>query len=103
MKPSQIVTFVVDKNLDIANHFIAINAYKRNKDRGFKQNTNITIENILKLLSQEEIVIEIEKIIEKYYQKEEKLVSLANDINDEWIKIEKDFIHKLETVHKFSQ
>ena len=30
----QIVKFVVDKELDIANHFIALNSYKRNRDTG---------------------------------------------------------------------
>ncbi len=98
---NQIVTFVVDKDIDIANHFIGLNAYKRNKDRGFQQNTNSTAENLLKLNSDEERKLEIEKSIEPYYKKEEKLVSLVQDINDAWIKIEKDFIHKLENVHKF--
>ncbi len=101
MKSSQIITFVIDKNLDIANHFIAINAYKGRKERGFKQNKNEHLENLLKLSSQEKVRIEIERSIEQYYKKEEKLVSLAYDINEEWMKIEKNFIHKLETVHKF--
>ena len=101
MKSAQIVKFVIDKELDIANHFVGINAYKRNMDRGFEQRKKINVENLLKLSSQDEVRTEIEKTVEPYYGKMEKLNSLVNDINSEWVKIEKDFIHKLETVHKF--
>ena len=101
MKSLQIVTFVVDKDLDIKNHFIALKAYERNKDRGFTQNKEEISENLLKLTSNEEVRIQIEKFIEQYYKKEEKLFSLVNDINEEWIKIERDVISKLETIHKF--
>jgi hypothetical protein len=108
MKSLQVVTFVVDKDLDIKNHFIALKAYKRNKDRGFTQNKEESSENLLKLvhsenfdMKNENILVQIEKSIEQYYKKEEKLFSLANDINKEWVKIEKDFISKLEEIHKF--
>lgn len=100
-KSSQIVIFIVDKDLDIKNHFIALNAYKRNKDRGILQNKEESSENLLKLTSDEEIRTQIEKSIEQYYKQKDKLLSLADDINKEWIKIEKDVIKKLEIVHKF--
>jgi hypothetical protein len=102
MKQSQIITFVIDKDLDIKNHLIALKAYKRNKDRGFTQNREESSENLLKLASDEDIKTEIEKSIEPYYKRKEKLLSLTDDINKEWIKIEKDVIHKLEVIHKFS-
>jgi hypothetical protein len=35
MKSSQIVTFVVDKDLDIKNHLIGFDVYKRNKEKIF--------------------------------------------------------------------
>jgi hypothetical protein len=108
MKSFQIVTFVVDKNLDIKNHFIALKAYKRNKDRGFMQNKEESSENLLKLVRSEDfdmedenIRVQIEKSIEQYYKKENKLFSIVDDINKEWIKIEKDVIQKLEEIHKF--
>jgi hypothetical protein len=108
MKSPQIITFVVDKDLDIKNHFFALRAYKRNKDRGFTQNREESSEKLLKLTSDEEIRMddknirmEIEKSIEFYYKQKERLLSLADDINKEWVKIEKDVIHKLEVIHKF--
>ncbi len=100
-KPSQVVKFVIDKDLDIKNHFIALDAYKINKERGISQIKEEGSENLLKLNSNKEIQAEIEKTIEPYYRQQEKLLSLADDINKEWIKIEKDVIHKLETIHKF--
>jgi len=100
-KPSQIVIFVVDKDLDIENHFIALMQYNKNKERGITQIKDENLENLLKLTSDEERKIQIEKIIEPYYIQKEKLLSITDDINREWIKIEKDYIHKLESVHGF--
>ena len=97
----QIVKFVVDKELDIANHFIALNSYKRNREKGFQQYKNDFLEKLSVLTSEDEIRNEIEKYIEIYYKQENKLISLVEDINEEWAKIEKDFIQKLEEVHKF--
>jgi len=102
MESTQLITFVIDKNLDIANHIIALNSYRRNKERGFKQYKNDSIENLLNFKSEEEIKVEIEKSIEQYYKKETTLISLVNDVNEEWIKIEKAFISKLEKIHKFT-
>jgi hypothetical protein len=101
MESSQIVTFVIDKNLDIASHFIALNSYKRNKEREFQQNKDNNLENLSKLVSQEEVQVEIEKSIDQYYKKEEKLLSLARDVNEEWAKIEEGFVRRLEAIHKF--
>ena len=98
----QIVTFVIDKELDITNHFIGINSYKQKRDRNFQQNKNETIEKLLLLNSRDEQRAEIIKSIEKYYVKTNKLEAIAQDINTEWSKIEKDFISQLEKVHKFS-
>lgn len=99
--PNQIVTFVVDKELDIKNNLTTFNFYKRNKERGFQQRLDENFEKYLKLASEEEIRSEIEKNIKSLYEKEGKLLSLADDINKEWIKIEGAFISKLEKVYKF--
>lgn len=37
MKSPQIITFVVDRNLDIKNHLISFETYKRNKEKDFPQ------------------------------------------------------------------
>lgn len=100
-KTSQIITFVIDKDLDIKNHFFALNAYKQIKNRGISQAIEQSSENLLTLTSDEKIKVQIEKSIEQYYKQEEKLQSLADDINNEWVKIEKDVIRKLEIIHKF--
>lgn len=100
-KQTQIVTFVIDKDLDIQNQLIALDAYKRDKKRGVLLYKNNFLEELSTLTSKEEIISEIEKSIEKYYKKENKLLSLVDDINKEWVKIEKDFINNLEIIHKF--
>lgn len=98
---SQIVTFVVDKKLDISSHLIALNSYKQNLGKNLGQARESNLENLSKLTLPEDIQSEIEKIIDPYYKKEEKLLSLARDINEEWVKIEEGFILKLEEIHKF--
>ncbi|MEI6479935.1 MAG: hypothetical protein WCO12_00215 [bacterium] len=100
MKQTQIVQFVVDKDIDIANYYIGINSYKRIKAQGFSQYKNENLEKFSEL-SEIEVQAEIEKRIERYYSQEEKLLSLAEDINNEWMKIEEEFIERLEKVHKF--
>ena len=95
----QIVKFLIDKKLDIVNHFIGLDSYKRNIDRGFQQTKNEKYEKLLKLTRAQQNN-EIENSISGYYKNENKLNSLAEDINNEWVKIEKDFIKKLEDVHK---
>jgi len=101
MTNSPIVTFVVDKELDIANYFAGFNGYKHNKEIGFEQTQNDLYEKILKSTSQEEARAEVAKSIEKYYEKGDKLISIAEDINKEWSKMESEFIKKLEEVHGF--
>lgn len=100
MDSSPIVTFVVDKELEIANYLIGLSSYKRNKESGFPQMKNDFVEKLSLLTSYDEIRSEIEKHIEKYYRQKEKLQSLVIDINNEWQKIEKKFIEKLEKVHE---
>lgn len=97
MKSPQKILFVVDKELDIKNHFIGLNSYKKHN---FQQK-NERIEKLLKLDSKKAIRKEIEKFIEQFYKKEDKLDSLVKDVNNEWTKIEKAFFLKLEAVHKF--
>ena len=92
----QIVKFVIDKKLDIINHFIGLNSYKRNIDRGFQQQKNEKYEKLLKLSTVQQNE-EIENNISRYYKNEIKLNSLADDINNEWINT---FIKKMEDVHK---
>lgn len=94
-----IVKFAVDKKLDIVNHFIGLNSYKRNAEIGFQQSKNEKFERLLKLTPTQQNE-EIESGIGRYYKNETKLNSLADDINAEWIKIEEDFIKRLENVHK---
>jgi hypothetical protein len=102
MKSSQIVNFVVDKDLDIKNHLIGFDTYKRNKENSFPQFKNERIENlILRNATKEEIIADIEKSMERYYKNKDKLISLTQDINKEWVKIEEKFIKKLEEIHKF--
>lgn len=98
----QIVKFVIDRELDIENYFIGLSSYKRNKEQGFPQFKNDKYENLFKLGSQQEIRKEIERSIEGIYKKKDKLNILIDDLNNEWVKLENDFIKKLEEVHKNS-
>ncbi len=100
MSKKQIVTFIVDKELDLENHLIALNSYKKSKNRVFIQKEYDLLEKLSKL-SIEEVKIEIQKNVETHYQNPEKLISLAKEINEEWIKIEEKIISKLEEIHKF--
>ena len=68
----QIVKFVIDKKLDIINHFIGLNSYKRNIDRGFQQQKNEKYEKLLKLSTVQQNE-EIENNISRYYKNEIKL------------------------------
>lgn len=101
MTKPQIVTFVVDKELDITNYFAGFSRYKRNKEIGFEQTVNELYEKALLSTSQEEARAEVAKSIEKNYEKRDKLISIAEDINKEWSKMEGEFIKKLEEVHGF--
>jgi len=94
------IIFVIDKKLDVVNHLIGLNAYKRNKERNFQQNKNETYEKYLLLNDEIKIKAEIEKSIQPIYEKKYQLDSLAEDINNAWVKIEGAFIKKLEEVHK---
>lgn len=95
----QIVKFVIDKKLDIANHFAGLSSYRRGIARGSQQTKIENYEKLLKL-SESQQNEEIENRINRYYKDESKLNSLADDINNEWVKIEGDFIKKLEDVYK---
>lgn len=96
----QIVKFVIDKNLDIQNHLIGLDTYK-NKTHSRAQQKNEKM-NILLKLSKSKQKISIAKDIAKYYSlaKKKYLDSITADINREWLKIEKDFLIKLEKIHK---
>lgn len=98
----QIVKFVIDKNLDIANHLIGLETYK-NKVHSRAQQTNERFDNLLKLPKSKQKTA-ISKDIKKYYTplKNKFLNSVVADINKEWLKIEKDFLTKLEKIHKKS-
>ncbi|MDP1706991.1 MAG: hypothetical protein Q8L30_00300 [bacterium] len=94
----QIVHFAVDKEIDIKNHFIALQAYDKRRNRNFKQQKNERIEKLL-ALSPRLQKKEIERQIERFYKQKAKLQSLAGDINKEWGKIEKRVIRTLEAIH----
>ncbi|MCX6738552.1 MAG: hypothetical protein NT098_00680 [Candidatus Parcubacteria bacterium] len=54
---SQTVIFVVDKQLDISSHLIALNSYKRNTTNGFPQNKDFYLEKLSAITSQEKIMV----------------------------------------------
>lgn len=95
----QIVRFVVDRRLDLENHFIALDAYRRHADAGtFPRNEKN--EKSLKM-SPAKRRVAIAKEIDWYYsEKREFLEALADDINRAWAQIEKDFIARIEKVHR---
>jgi hypothetical protein len=95
----QIVKFVVDKELEIVNHFIGVDVYKRNLKNNFPQQKSERKEYLITIDSKEVLRKEIEKDIEEIYKKEYKLNAIASDVNNEWVKIEKEFIKRLEAVH----
>lgn len=98
MAKKQIVTFVINKRLDLANHIIALNAYERHVKSG-TVSRNQKNDALLKL-SLAKRKVTIQKEIGWYYSKKKMfLESLANDINKTWAKIEKDFIKQIEMVH----
>ena len=99
MKSPQKITFVVDETIDIDNHFIALQAYKRNAERGFKHPKNERFEKWSSLETHEAIRSEIKKEISEYYSKGDYLLSLVQDINGVWVEIENDFIERLEKIH----
>lgn len=94
----QIVKFVADKRLDIQNHLIGLRTYK---DKIHSQSKNEKLDALLKL-SHAKQKISIAKDIAEYYSPAKKkfLDSIVTDINKEWLKIEKDFLIKLEKIHK---
>lgn len=96
----QIVKFIVDKNLDIANHLIGLETYK-NKIHSGVQQKNERFDKLLKL-SKSKQKTAISEDIKKYYTpvKKKFLNSAATDINKEWLKIEKGFLTKLEKIYK---
>lgn len=96
----QIVKFVINKNLDIQNHLIGLKTYK-NKVHSSVQHKNEKFDTLLKL-SKAKQKISIAKDIAKYYSpiKKKFLNSIVADINREWLKIEKDFLIKLEKIYK---
>jgi hypothetical protein len=97
-----IVRFVVDKELDISNHVIGVWTYK-NKMHSFMQAKNDRYEKLLKLSpgrQRKSIAKEISWLYEP--KRLEKLRSLAADMNDAWAKIEKEFIRRIEKIHRRS-
>ena len=95
---NQIVSFVVDRELDIANYFTGLRSYERNMGRGFQQQKNERYEQLLSLPVVEQRT-EIETYTDVFYKNVGRLESLAADINDAWVEIEDDFIKKLEEIH----
>jgi len=95
----QIVTFVIDKNLDIKNHLIGLDSYKR-KLHSKTISKNEYYETLLKLPFKKRKEI-IRKNIERFYSPEKNKFTrtLAKDINKEWGKIEARYFYKLEKIH----
>lgn len=94
----RVVNFVVDKKIDMHNHFIALQAYEGRRKRGFKQQKNDWAEKLL-TLSRRQQKKEIEKKIESLYKQRKRLESLAGDINKEWERVEHSIMRKLEMIH----
>ncbi len=92
------IKFIIDKKIDIDNHLIALDAYRRHLKSGFKQRDKIN--DALLRLSIQKRKKEIEKSISGLYKKRKYLDVLARDINKVWIEIEPEFIRRLEKIHK---
>ncbi len=87
------------KRVDIKNHLIALDAYKRHFSGGTLQR-NDRNEKLLKL-SPAKRRAAISKEIDWYYSKKKAFLNtVADDINRAWGKIEKDFIRRIESVHQ---
>lgn len=97
----QIVKFVVDKNLDIENHLIGLNTYK-DKTHSGTYSKNEKFDKLLKL-SRKKQYASFAKEVKQYYSPEKQrfLRVISQELNSEWVKIEKKFFAKLELIHKY--
>jgi len=96
----RVVSFVVDKNLDIKNHLIGLDSYK-NKLHSRTKQKNEFYDKLLKL-SPKRREAAIRKNIGRFYLPEKRrfLNSIAKDVNSEWAKIETVYFKRLEKIHK---
>jgi hypothetical protein len=96
----QIVRFVVDEDLDIRNHLDRILTYKQQL-HSFTSSSTERYEKLLKLspAGQERFITK--ELAWRYSPPKKKLlVLLAKEMNGEWARIEKDFIRRIEKIHK---
>ncbi len=95
----RIVSFVIDKNLDIKNHLIQLDYYK-GKFSSRKRRKNDFYDKLLKL-SPKKSGVRIRENIGRFYlpNKRKILTSISKDVNSEWIKIETVYFKRLEKIH----
>jgi len=97
------VKFVINKKIDIRNHFIGINSYKTKLHSFHQKNKNERYEKLLKL-SRPKAEKAISEEIAWFYSiknKKEREKSLKQ-IQTHWNKVEKKYFKKLEEVHEAS-
>jgi hypothetical protein len=96
----QIVNFVIDKDLDIENHLIGLWTYEK-KLHSLVSASNERYEKLIKLsLAKRKRFIA--KSLDWRYSgpKKKLLLLLAKDVNTAWARMEKDFIRRIEKIHK---
>lgn len=96
----QKIKFVIDKKLDIQNHLIGVDTYRR-KLHSYTQDKNERYEKLLKL-SESGRKKFISNEINDYYSpgKRRFLINLIKDSNTVWAKIEKEVLRRLEKIHE---
>jgi hypothetical protein len=96
----QIVRFVVDEDLDIRNHLDRILTYKRQL-HSFTSSSAERYEKLLKLSPAGRKRFITKELAWRYSPPKKKLLALlAKEMNREWTRIEKDFIRRIEKIHK---
>ncbi len=95
----QIVRFVVDENLDIENHLIGLWTYTH-KTHSLVPKENERYEKLLKLSPVGRKRFIAKELKERYFPQQKKLLRiLADEMNTEWMKMEQDFIKRIEKIH----
>ena len=95
----QIVRFVVNKDLDIQNHLIGIWTYK-NKLHSLVPKESERYEMLSKLSTAGRKRFISKELAWRYSPPKKKFLKIiADDMNAAWVKMERDFILRIERVH----
>jgi hypothetical protein len=96
----QIVTFVTDKNLDIVTHLALLEVHK-NKLHSGTRNPDAELDALLKLSSAKRKGFLAKELAWRYSPDKGKFLQpLADDMNQAWAKIEKEFIRRIEAMYR---